>query len=270
MMELTADCRRCFGLCCVAPAFAASADFAIDKPAGRSCPNLQADFGCGIHAELRPRGFPGCTTYDCFGAGQQVAQVTYGGRDWRSHSETAAEMFAVFGVMRDLHELLWLVVEAIGLAADRDLRDHLDESRQQVEELARRPVVELLGLDREAVRVRVNRLLQQTSEAVRRDVQGRADLRGEDLVGADLRGRSLRGANLRGARLVGAELRAVDLRLADLTGADLRGADLRGSDLSTAIFVTQSQLHSAKGDRSTRVPTGRRPPGHWVFEERAR
>ena len=60
---------RCAGLCCVAPAFAASADFAIDKPAGRPCPNLRDDFRCGIHAELRERGFPGCEVFDCFGAG---------------------------------------------------------------------------------------------------------------------------------------------------------------------------------------------------------
>jgi hypothetical protein len=32
--DLTADCSRCVGLCCVVPAFAASADFAIDQPAG--------------------------------------------------------------------------------------------------------------------------------------------------------------------------------------------------------------------------------------------
>ena len=83
-LELRANCERCFGLCCVAPAFSASADFAIDKAAGRPCPNLRADNRCQIHAELRPRGFPGCAVYDCFGAGQKVAQVTFGGRDWRS------------------------------------------------------------------------------------------------------------------------------------------------------------------------------------------
>jgi len=64
--SLRADCERCFGLCCVAPAFSASADFAIDKDAGQACPNLQSDFRCGIHAHLRPQGFPGCAVYDCF------------------------------------------------------------------------------------------------------------------------------------------------------------------------------------------------------------
>jgi hypothetical protein len=34
-LPLTADCSRCAGLCCVATAFTASSDFAIDKPGGR-------------------------------------------------------------------------------------------------------------------------------------------------------------------------------------------------------------------------------------------
>jgi len=99
-LDLAADCARSFALCCVVPAFSRSADFAIDKPARSACPNLATDFGCGIHSELRPRGFAGCTTYDCFGAGQQVAQVTFGGRDWRESPTTAAQMFAAFPVMR--------------------------------------------------------------------------------------------------------------------------------------------------------------------------
>jgi len=38
--DLRADCDRCLGLCCIASAFAASADFGLDKPAGRPCPEL--------------------------------------------------------------------------------------------------------------------------------------------------------------------------------------------------------------------------------------
>ena len=83
MTELRADCTQCFALCCMVPAFAASADFALDKPAGHPCPHLHPDSRCGIHAELRPRGFAGCAAYDCFGAGQRVSQVTVG-RDWRA------------------------------------------------------------------------------------------------------------------------------------------------------------------------------------------
>ena len=53
----TADCSRCLALCCVGPAFAASADFALDKPAHIPCPHLRADHACGIHADLPARGF---------------------------------------------------------------------------------------------------------------------------------------------------------------------------------------------------------------------
>jgi hypothetical protein len=51
--ELHADCANCFGLCCVALPFAASADFAADKDAGVPCTHLRDDFGCGIHDRLR-------------------------------------------------------------------------------------------------------------------------------------------------------------------------------------------------------------------------
>ena len=81
---LAADCSRCVGLCCVAPAFAASVDFAVDKPAGDPCPNLEADNRCGIHARLRESGFPGCVVFDCFGAGQRVTQELLPGTDWRT------------------------------------------------------------------------------------------------------------------------------------------------------------------------------------------
>jgi hypothetical protein len=228
----------------VVPAFAVSADFAIDKPAGQPCPNLTADFRCGIHERLRDKGFAGCTAYDCFGAGQRVSRL---GR----------ELSALFPVMRALHELLWYLTEALALAPSDALRAALAET-VRVTEL---PPDELLALDVDTHRDAVNALLRKASEAVRGTGP---DRRGADLVGADLRASDLRRANLRGAYLVGADLRRADLRLADLTGADVRGADLRGTDLGTAIFVTQAQLDSALGDGSTRLPKGRTRPTHWA------
>jgi uncharacterized protein YjbI with pentapeptide repeats len=242
--RLRADCSRCFALCCVAPAFAASADFAIDKPAGRPCPNLRADFRCGIHDRLRERGFPGCTVFDCFGAGQQVAQVTFGGRDWRRAPETAGPMFRVFGVMRQLHELLWYLTEALRMPAAAALHHEVGAALAATHRLTAGSPEEILALDVAAHRASVNDVLSQTSDLVR--APGGPDHRGADLVGARLRGRDLRRANLRGALLIGADLRDADLRQADLTGADLRGADLRGADLTGALWVTEAQLASVR------------------------
>ncbi len=262
--DLQADCARCVGLCCVAPAFSASADFAIDKAAGRPCPNLQPDFRCGIHARLRQEGFPGCVAFDCFGAGQKVTQLTFAGQDWRRSPSIAERMFEAFLVMRQLHELLWHLTAALALARARPLHGELRLALEATERLARGSAADLLALDVSAHRRAVNDLLQRASDLARAGV-GRApiDRRGADLVEADLQGADLRGANLRGALLIGADLRDADLRDADVTGADLRGADISGADLSEAIFLTQAQLESAVGDLGTRLPPPLARPLHW-------
>ncbi|GAA1751772.1 pentapeptide repeat-containing protein [Luedemannella helvata] len=262
--RLRADCARCFGLCCVAPAFVASADFAATKPAGTPCANLGDGFRCDIHADLRGHGFPGCVVYDCFGAGQQVAQVTYDGRDWRAAPHTAGQMFAVFAVMRDLHELLYYATEALGLDAAAPVHGDLRAAVEELDRLTAAPPEALLAVDVGERRAAVNPLLSRASELARSAVPSRRrDHRGASLVGARLAGQDLRGANLRGAVLVGADLRRADLRLADVTGADLRGADLRGANVSDALFLVQSQLTSARGDARTVLPAALARPAHW-------
>jgi hypothetical protein len=246
-VELTADCSRCAGLCCVAPAFARSADFALSKPARTPCPNLAvgvpgAPAPCTIHAELSERGFPGCVTFDCFGAGQRITAWA----DWRVAPD---EAFGAFDVIRALHEVLWYLAEPVdALAAERAA-------------LADRVAVLGPEADVAAVRAEAGELLGRTSEAVR-GPDGRAMARA-DLVGKDLRRRGLTDVSLRGALLMGADLRGVDLGRADLLGADLRGADLRGSKLSGVLFLTIPQVTSARGDAVTTLP-GRVPrPAGW-------
>jgi uncharacterized protein YjbI with pentapeptide repeats len=263
-LSLRADCERCFGLCCVAPAFSASADFAIDKAAGQPCPHLRTDFRCGIHNNLRQQGFPGCTGYDCFGAGQQVAQVTFGGQDWRQTPHIAAQMFEALTIMRQLHELLWYLTESLTLQPARPLHDQLSLALDETERLTHSDPDTLVELDVAAHRRDVNALLLQTSELVRAGARRQhIDRRGADLIGKDLSGADLRGANLRGAFLIGANLRGADLRLADLIGADFRAADISGADLTDSIFLTQSQLQAAKGDPATKLPPSLTRPTHW-------
>jgi uncharacterized protein YjbI with pentapeptide repeats len=247
----------------VAPAFAASADFAIDKPAGVACPNLREDFRCGIHARLRESGFPGCTVFDCFGAGQQLTQVTFGGRSWREFPELAAVQFAALPVMRQLHEILWHLAEAAVLAAASPLAGDIEAARERTEALTRLPAADLTALEVGAHRREIGDLLDRVSALARRDRPGR-DHRNADLMGRDLRRRDLRNARLRGAYLIGADLRGLDLGTADLLGADLRDADLRGADLSACLFLTQPQVTAARGDMSTRLPGAVSTPPHWT------
>lgn len=269
-IELQADCGRCFGLCCVAPTFAASAEFAIDKPAGRPCPNLEAGFGCSIHDRLRPNGFGGCAAYDCFGAGQKVAQDTFGGRDWHGDARVGKQMFAAFFVMRQLHELLWYLREALRLGPPDPLPAQLRAAWEALESSTNLCADKLVKLNVGKIRRQANPLLVRTSVQVRSKTGPLGpELRGADLIGKNLGGADLRRANLRGAGLIGTMLRGADLREADLTGADLRGADLGGTRLDGAIFLTQAQIGLANGDATTNLPALLTRPAHWTAGGRA-
>lgn len=270
--ELRVDCEKCFGLCCVALYFSASEGFPINKDAGKPCINLQSDFTCYVHKDLRTSGLKGCTAYDCFGAGHKVAQVTYSGHDWRQFPESAKQMFEVFLIMRQLHEMLWYLNQAYILQTDQGIKEEISSLLENTERLTILDVDSLLALDVEAHRTSVNKLLKNTSELVRakahsgRNTQSRKrnpNSGRSDYFGSDLRKTNLKGADLRGACLIAANLRGVDLSDADLIGADLRDADLCGANLANSIFLTQGQLNTAKGDLDTKLPAALVRPTYW-------
>ncbi|WP_010234587.1 pentapeptide repeat-containing protein [Clostridium arbusti] len=280
--ELKIDCEKCFGLCCVALYFSAAEGFPTNKDAGKPCINLQSDFKCSVHKNLRKNGLKGCTAYHCFGAGQKVSQVTYGGKDWRRNPETAKQMFDVFLIMRQLHEMIWYLTEAFILQTDQNVKVEISSLLNSIEALTLCGVDSLLTLDIDANRTKVNILLKNTSDMVRAKACSRkkissknrnynskpldyfgADLRKNNLKGADLRKNNLKGADLRGACLIAANLRGVDLSGADFIGADLRDADLSGANLTNSIFLTQAQLNTAKGDSHTKLPMMLVPPTYW-------
>ncbi|MCP3420780.1 pentapeptide repeat-containing protein [Nocardioides pinisoli] len=255
--ELRSDCARCFGLCCVLLPFSASAGFGVDKPGGRPCHNLLDDDGCRIHATLREDGWPGCTVFECFGAGQQVSQVTYGGTSWREQ-DNLAEMAAVLSVMRQLHEMLAHLVEVARRSPDPDA----DVVRSEIEQLTTADPETLLRADVDDLHERVGRLLAEASARVRRPWPAAHDHTRADLAGRRVAG-DHRGSAFRGALLIAADLRGADLRDADLLGADLRDTDVRGCDLSTTLFLTQPQVNAAIGDEATTLPEGLSRPARW-------
>lgn len=269
--NLVADCANCVGLCCVALAFARSADFAFNKPAGEPCVNLEEDFRCRIHPALRDRGFKGCTVFDCHEAGQKVTGTTFAGKNWREDFDLRGPMFEVFPIVRQLHEMLWYLHTVSARVQTRSISGKLNGMYREVEHLTKGSAEELLALNVEGVRDRVNDLLSEASRLV---CTGARDARvskvskrihsGADLMGARLSSQDLRGADLRGTWLIGADLRKADLRRADLIAADLRDADVSGADLSEAIFLTQMQVNAANGDAKTLLPEGVKRPTHWT------
>jgi len=277
-VSLAADCSRCVGLCCVAPAFAASADFAFSKPAGVACRHLAPDASCTIHDRLIPSGFPGCVAYDCFGAGQRVVALFGGG-------PRSAPMLSAYETVRQLHELLWYVADALSRPPAAPVHAAIADARRAIEAAIAGGPSSIEAIDPAAHRATVAPLLRRASALTRtavppaagRDLAGRdlagRDLAGRDLAGRDLAGRDLAGRDLAGrdlsradlstASLIGADLRGAGLQVADLLAADLRGVNLDGADLSGALYLTRTQVGSARGSATTRLPDGLPRPAHW-------
>jgi hypothetical protein len=242
----------------------------VNKAAGTPCSNLQADYRCGIHRDLRNKGFRGCTVYDCFGAGQKISQYTYGGKDWRQDPDTAKEMFDVLPVMQQLYEMLAYLSEALRLEDTKPIHEQLIKAKQEIELLTNQEPQLLLELDVPKHRAYVNDLLVEVSRLVRSKVKSNKEnnklnkvMKRRDHIGARLSGIDLRGADLRGFLFIAANLRGADLRYADVIGADFRDADLRGANLTGCIFLTQAQVNAATGDRATSLPPSVERPEHW-------
>ncbi|WP_306982637.1 pentapeptide repeat-containing protein [Alkalicoccobacillus murimartini] len=264
--DLHADCSQCFGLCCVALPFAKSADFAMDKDGGTPCVNLREDYLCGIHSQLRDKGFKGCTVYECFGAGQKVSQITYAGTSWRGDSEVTEQMFKVFPIMQQLHEMLSYLDEALRREETKAIHAQLKEAYQETKVYTLLSPEAVLKLDIPTLRAGISKWLSMAGELVgnTRANKQRTKYKTIDFIGAKLKNKNFQGANLRGILFLAADLRGADMRAAELLGADLRDADLSGADLTEAIFLTQAQVNAAKGDQETKLPTGLNKPGHWV------
>jgi uncharacterized protein YjbI with pentapeptide repeats len=79
-------------------------------------------------------------------------------------------------------------------------------------------------------------------------------LAGENLSYLDLADAMLWNANLKGTNLRGANLDNAFLQSSDLTAATLTEASLKGADLSNSFGLTQNQIESALGDKSTILP----------------
>lgn len=263
--HLKPDCENCFGLCCVALPYAKSADFAFDKDSGTPCRNLKPNFQCSIHKDLRNKGFRGCAAYECFGAGQKVSQVIYEGNDWRNDAEQAKEMFNVFPIVQQLHEMLWYLHEALNTEASKPIHQQLHVMYEETELLTKQSPENILNINVHEHRSKVNELLLRTSELVRAKTLNKKFKKKiqYDLIGAKLKGADLKGASLRGVLLIAADLRDADLRMTDLIGADFRDADLSGANLTGSIFLTQAQVNAAKGDRNTKLPPSLKSPDHW-------
>ena len=268
--HLRPTCEKCFGLCCVALFFSEQDGFPIDKNAGTPCPHLESNFHCDTYDSLETLGLKGCISYDCFGAGQRVSQITFCGKSWSVEHSLAQTMFEVFPIMRQLHEMCWYLTEALTLKQSLSIHSELNALLCETESVARYDALSLLAFDLTTHRTKVNTLLRETSEYVRSDAYHNAANSVKksqtitDLAGKDLRRDDLRYADFRGVCLIAVNLEGVDLTGVNFIGADLRDANLKGANLSKSFFLTQFQINTAKGDLNTQLPLMLNRPKQWL------
>ncbi|MGG5460964.1 pentapeptide repeat-containing protein [Clostridium sp. B9] len=257
------DCRECFGFCCVALYFSKCDGFPVDKVAGKPCVNLNKDFTCKIHKSLREKGLKGCTSYDCFGAGQKVAKETYKGESWIESKGLSQEIFDSFLVMRQLYEMLWYLTEAYTMEESISIRKDIKCIIDETEELTGLEASDLLNLDVEKHRERVNLVLRKVSNLVIKKYNTTNKNISKNLIGKNLKKSNLRGADLRGSLLIAADLGGCDLSGTNFQAADMRDVNLKGADLSKSVFLTQSQINTAIGDNKTKLPPQLKRPPYW-------
>lgn len=264
--DLKIDCSKCFGFCCVALYFSTMDGFPEDKKAGQPCINLNENFTCKIHKDLRNKGLKGCTHYDCFGAGQKVAKQTYENISWKESSSKSKEMYDVFLIMRNLHEMIWYLKDSLNFIDNSNLKNRIESIIKETYGLTNLSGKDIMSINIENHRMKVNDLLKEARKSIIEKInhKKKKDLPlGFDFTGKNLSKRDLRGENLAGALLIGANLKGLDLSYTMLIGADLRDADISDANLEYAMFITQSQINSAKGNSNTRLPSNIVRPSYW-------
>lgn len=261
-------CDACLGLCCVALFFSKTDGFPHDKKAGEPCQHLSTIHKCDVYQNLKQLGYNGCISFECFGAGQKISRFTFANQDWRIKLEISKNMFESFQVIRQLHEMIQYVAEAIQRIETITIHDRLTETLLKLIDTTNRSSEELTELNLDVLHNEVDILLMEASKLVLGDENKlpkniRKLGRSMDLIGKDLRQVELRNTNLRSSLMIASTFQGVDFGSSNFLGADIRDALIQDADLSRCLFLTQAQVNSAKGNSGTKLPKTCTQPKHW-------
>ncbi|MEG0265375.1 MAG: pentapeptide repeat-containing protein [Erysipelotrichaceae bacterium] len=255
--ELKIDCSKCFGYCCAALYFSKIDGFPYNKKNNEPCIHLMEHFKCEIHTSLKDKGLKGCLAYDCFGAGQKVAQHTFSNKA----DYLIDKQYVAFLMMRSLHEILWYLNEAKQLTTKQEELIQIENIMDKIHFISLQAVDTLLKNDINQIREQVNLILRTISDNTRN--QYKSKFHSKDYIGKDFKKQKIYGVDFRGALLIAANLSDCELIGCDFIGADLRDTNIKGANLSQSIFLTQLQINEACGDEKTILPKALQKPNHW-------
>ena len=257
-LPMKSDCAQCCGLCCTALYFSKIDGFPNDKEAGTPCVHLQHNFQCNIHSQLEKKGLKGCIGYDCLGAGQQVTQKIYHHLNWQSHPEIREEMFDVFTIVFQLHQMYYYLQEAFTITCSSSIKEKIINLLNENQKVCNGCPTDILVYPIDTYRKQTNSILQLV---ISQHVKGNKKL--PSMLGKSFVHTQFHHYDFSFQLMIAADFEGCSFHECILLGADTRDANFQNADLSTARFLTQHQVNCAKGNLKTKLPAHLDAPVTW-------
>jgi len=254
LKEFKIDCSQCSGLCCTALFFSKTDGFPENKIAGKPCSKLMDNYSCNIHHELEMRKMKGCMGYDCFGAGQYVTQNIYKGDTWKTLKDKSREIFDVFTMVFQLYQIRYFLEEARTIITAKELWSDIESLINENEELCNSTAENIVEIDIEKYRNKVNILLREVCNSITMCFEKSNNKVATDLFGRNFKNRNMSGLDLSMKLLIATNFDGCKLDGTIFLGADTRDTNFSNADLREAVFLTQQQINSSKGNRNTKLP----------------
>ncbi|MGL4521250.1 MAG: pentapeptide repeat-containing protein, partial [Bacilli bacterium] len=170
-----------------------------------------------------------------------------------------------------LHEMMWYLHDASTFCSTQDMFQEIEKIYIETEKLTHLPSEQLEKIDLFMHRMKVNAILKEVHSEVQKRIAklnlsntAKARLKPcHDYVNKNLTQTNLIGANFAGVLLIEANLKGADLTGANFIGTDMRNTNIRGANLRDAMFLTQTQVNAARGDKHTLLPRWLERPGNW-------
>ncbi|RXI51856.1 hypothetical protein DP131_13935 [Clostridium tetani] len=205
----------------------------------------------------------GCIGYDCFGAGQYVTQNIYKGETWRTSQKQAKEIFDIFVIIFQLYQIRYFLEESKIVIPAKELWSDIQDLINENEDLCNSTRQSILDIDIESYRSKVNIILKQICDYIMR-CSKRSDNKGvREFLGRNFKKRDMSGLDLSMKLLIATNFDGCIFDGTVFLGADTRDTNFSNADLREAVFLTQGQINSSKGNRNTKLPKHLDYPVTW-------
>ena len=121
----------------------------------------------------------------------------------------------------------------------------------------------ILDIDIKGYRNKVNIILKQVYDCIIKNFKNSNNDRLTEFLGKDFNKRDMSGLDLSMKLLIAANFDSCIFNGAVFLGADTRDVNFSNADLREAVFLTQRQINSAKGNRNTKLPSYLDYPVTW-------